>query len=103
MLSAVGNAGGLVRARAADRRRDAAVRLALGGHPADLRRQFTYESVLLMLAGGTLGLMLAVVLVQALVPMLPADLPSSLLDRIAIDAQTVVATLFGCGAGAGPL
>ena len=99
MLIAIGNAGGLVLARAADRRRDAAVRLALGGHPADLRRQFTYESVLLMLAGGTLGLMLAVVLVQALVPMLPADLPSSLLDRIAIDAQTVVATLIVCGAG----
>jgi putative ABC transport system permease protein len=97
MLIAIGNAGGLVLARAADRRRDAAVRLALGGERADLRRQFIWETVVLMVAGGALGLMLAAGLVRALVPMLPSDLPQSLLDRIAIDPQTVVATLAICG------
>ncbi len=86
MLIAIGNAGGLVLARAADRRRDAAVRLALGGARSDLRRQFIGENVVLALAGGILGLMVAVGLVRALVPMLPADLPQSLLDRIGIDA-----------------
>lgn len=96
MLIAVGNAGGLVLARAADRRRDAAVRLALGGDRSDLRRQFIYENVVLMLGGGILGLMLAVGLVRALVPMLPGDLPQSLLSRIGIDAQTVIATLLIC-------
>jgi len=96
MLIAIGNAGGLVLARAADRRRDAAVRLALGGDRSDLRRQFTSENVVLMLAGGALGLMLAVGLVRALVPMLPSDLPQSLLDRIGIDVQTVVVTLAVC-------
>ena len=99
MLIATGNAGGLVLARAADRRRDAAVRLALGGDRSDLRRQFLYENVVLALAGGTLGLMLAVGLVEALVPMLPSDLPKSLLDRIAIDVQTVTGTLAICLAG----
>ena len=99
MLIAIGNAGGLVLARAADRRRDAAVRLALGGERADLRRQFVWETVVLMLAGGALGLMLAVALVRALVPMLPSDLPQSLLDRIAIDPQTVFATLAICAVG----
>src|SRR5687768_2587166 len=96
MLIAIGNAGGLVLARAADRRRDAAVRLALGGERADLRRQFIWETVVLMVSGGALGLMLAAGLVRALVPMLPTDLPQSLLDRIAIDPQTVVATLALC-------
>ena len=96
MLIAIGNAGGLVLARAADRRRDAAVRLALGGDRSDLRRQFINENVVLMLAGGALGLMLAVGLVRALVPMLPADLPQSLLDRIAIDPPTVIMTLTVC-------
>jgi putative ABC transport system permease protein len=43
LLIAIGNAGALVLARAADRRRDAAVRLALGGEQSDLRRQFTCE------------------------------------------------------------
>ena len=99
MLIAIGNAGGLVLARAADRRRDAAVRLALGGARADLRRQFILETVVLMLSGGVLGLMLAAGLVRALVPMLPSDLPQSLLDRIAIDPQTVIITLAICAVG----
>lgn len=99
MLIAIGNAGGLVLARAADRRRDAAVRLALGGERADLRRQFVWETVVLMLSGGALGLILAAGLVRVLVPMLPTDLPQSLLDRIAVDPQTVVVTLAICAVG----
>ncbi len=99
MLIAIGNAGGLVLARAADRRRDAAIRLALGGDRSDLRRQFVLENVVLALVGGILGLMLAVGLVRALVPMLPTDLPQSLLDRVAIDLQTVLGTLLLCLAG----
>jgi putative ABC transport system permease protein len=97
MLIAIGNAGGLVLARAADRRRDVAVRLALGGERIDLRRQFIMETVLLMMAGGALGLMLAVGLVRSLVPLLPADLPQSLIERVAIDMRTVAVTLLVCG------
>jgi putative ABC transport system permease protein len=96
MLIAIGNVGGLVLARAADRRRDAAVRLALGGARSDLRRQFIGENTVLMLSGGALGLVLAIVLLRALAPMLPADLPQSLLDRIAIDPQTVMLTMTVC-------
>lgn len=99
MLIAVGNAGGLVLARAADRRRDAAVRLALGGDRGDLRRQFIQENVLLMVTGGALGLMLAVLLLRSLLPMLPTDLPASLVARISIDLRTALATLATCVAG----
>lgn len=99
MLIAIGNAGGLVLARAADRRRDAAVRMALGGGPSDLRRQFLIENAVLALVGGLLGLMFAAGLVRVLVPMLPSDLPQSLVDRIAIDFKTVLGTLSLCLAG----
>lgn len=99
MLIAVGNVGGLVLARAADRRRDAAVRLALGGDRADLRRQFIQENVLLMVCGGALGLMLAVLLLRSLVPMLPTDLPASLVARISIDLRTALLTLAICVMG----
>jgi putative ABC transport system permease protein len=98
MLIAIGNAGSLVLARAADRRRDVAVRLALGGGHADLRRNFLVENILLTTAGGALGLVLAVALVRALVPMLPDDLPQVLLSRIAIDAPTIAMTLAICAA-----
>jgi predicted permease len=96
MLIAIANAGSLVLARAADRRRDVAVRLALGGGHRDLRRQFLFENVVLTVAGGVLGLACAVVLVRALIPMLPDDLPQVLLSRIAIDAPTIGITLGTC-------
>jgi putative ABC transport system permease protein len=99
MLIAVGNAGGLVLARAADRRRDAAVRIALGGNRSDLRRQFVAENVLLALIGGMAGLMLASILVRGLVPMLPEDLPQSLVGRIQIDLETILATMAVCLTG----
>src|SRR5687767_699562 len=97
MLIAIGNAGGLVLARAAARRRDVAVRVALGGEQADLRRQFTVETVVMMLIGGLLGLMLATLLVRSLVPMLPAELPQALIERIGMDARTIGMTLLVCG------
>lgn len=99
MLIAMANAGGLMLARAADRRRDAAVRMALGGTRSDLRHQFVLENGLLALAGGACGLVLAVLLLRLLVPMLPDDLPQSLLSRIAIDLPTTLMVLAGCLAG----
>lgn len=96
MLIAIGNTGGLVLARAADRQRDAAVRIALGGDRRDIRRQFVVETLILMLVGAAAGLALATMLVQLLVPMLPADVPRSLVDRIAVDGTTVAVTLAVC-------
>jgi predicted permease len=93
---AFSNVGGLALARAADRRGDAAVRLAIGGGKRDLVRQFVAENLLLTLTGGTLGLAVAVLLVRVLVRMLPDDLPGSLIARIAIDGWTAVVTLAIC-------
>jgi putative ABC transport system permease protein len=93
---ALANAGGLVLARAVDRRRDAAVRLALGGRRADVLQGLLRENILLTLVGGAIGLVVAEGLMRLLLPMLPADLPRMLVERIAIDRWTVLVTLLVC-------
>jgi predicted permease len=75
MLIACANLAGLLLVRAIRRRREIAVRMALGAPASRLLRGAILESLVLSVAGGVLGLVLAANLVQAGVKWLPETLP----------------------------
>mgnify|MGYP006171941657 CR=1 FL=1 len=90
LLAAATNVLALMLARAEDRRRELAVRTALGAGRGGLARLALAESLLLSLAGGAAGLLLALWAVEALPALYPAALPRS--SEIALDPPVVAFT-----------
>jgi predicted permease len=99
LLAACANLGSLFAARAADRAKDTALRLALGSRRGLILRQMLTEAVLLSLAGGALGLAGGVVILHVLsawqpIPDIPINVPMN------PDASTyLVALLLALGSG----
>jgi predicted permease len=87
LLIACANLAGLLLVRAIRRRREIAVRLALGARAGALLRQAILESLVLSVSGGLLGLFLAAIAVRVGISRLPETLPR--LDEIGLDWQVV--------------
>ena len=89
---ACANVAGVLLARATARRREIAVRLAIGAGRGRLIRQMLVESMLLFLIGGGAGLALARVMTDALVSLLPS-VPIPIDLTLPLDERAVAFTL----------
>ncbi len=92
LLIACANVAGLLLVRAIRRRREYAVRLALGARSSVILRESVFEGLLLSLAGGLLGLALAATAIRTALHLLPESMPR--VDSISIETRVVLFALF---------
>ncbi len=103
LLAACANLGSLFAARAADRSREVALRLALGSSRMRILRQLLTEATLIALAGGTIGLLGSIALLRRLsvwqpFPRFPIHVPvspDSKVYLVALVLALVSGVLFG--------
>lgn len=98
LLIACFNVGGLQMERTLARRRDIALRLALGASWGRLVRQTLTENLLLALAGAMAGIAATALTLRTIVSMLPSNVPY--LDQIEVSVRVLAATI-GVASAAG--
>jgi len=91
MLIACANVASLLIARAASRRREMAIRAALGAGRRHLIRQLLTEGVALSFCGGVLGTLFAMVAVRGLAAITPSDTPRA--SEIAFNSHALLFTM----------
>ena len=94
LATAIGNLLSLALVRANARRAELSIRIALGATPWHLGRQLTLETLLLVVAGSTLGCLLASRLIAVAILWAPPSIPR--LNEVSLDravALLVVATI----------
>lgn len=98
LLIACANVAGLLLVRAIRRRREYAVRLALGARSGIILRQSIFEGLLLSMSGGVLGLALAATAIRTALHLLPDSMPR--IESISINAAvTTFAVLVALASG----
>ncbi len=98
LLIACINVAGLLLARGLSRRRDVAMRIALGASRRRVVMHLLAEAVLLSVAGGAVGLLFAAFSVPVLVQLVGPTLPRA--DAVVVDARVVLFT-FALALGTG--
>lgn len=90
LMIACANIANLLLARGSARRREMAVRHALGARATRLVRQMLTESLVLALLGGAMGILLGRGLLQVLIAWLPQNLPRA--EGVTLDATVLAVT-----------
>jgi putative ABC transport system permease protein len=91
LLIACANVGNLLFTRALTRRKEIAIRSALGAGRARVFQQLLVESMLLAVAGGVLGLFLARLTLESSATLLAAQLPRA--EEVSIDTRVLLFAL----------
>ena len=106
LLVAAANTTGLLLLRAAGRRREIAVRTALGAAPRRIARALVIEGLVLSMVSGVVGLLAAPLLIRGLLAVAPAfygELATFSIDSIVIATAIGLCTLLGLAVSVPPL